>query len=99
MIPKPHIHLWLPVRVGEVFLVDMSHVSEHALLCLGQSPWCNFLLSQAVGFLSPNPERVVSSTPGIFRGSLKPSQAHTGWGGVYFSPDRLAVGLVVSQDG
>lgn len=71
LLQKTHIRLWLPVRVGEEFFVDTSHVSQHALLCLGQSPQCNFLLSQAAGFLIPNPKWVVSSTPGIFQRQLE----------------------------
>lgn len=76
------------------FFVDMAHVSEHALLCLGQSPRYNFPQSQAAGFLIPNPKRVVSRTPGIFQRQFE-TQPSPQWGSVTL----LAVGLLVSQDG
>lgn len=84
MTPKDHIHLWLPIRVGEELFVDMSLVSEHALQCLGQSPLYNFLLSQAAGFIIPNPKRVVSSTPGIFQRQSE-TQPSPRWGVEPFS--------------
>lgn len=84
MTPKVHIHLWLPIRVGEELFADMSLISEHALQCLGQSPLYNFLLSQAAGFIIPNPKRVVSSTPGIFQRQSE-TQPSPRWGVEPFS--------------
>lgn len=77
------------------FSVDMSLISEHALQCLSQSPQYNFLLSQAAGFIIPNPKWVVSSTPGIFQ--RQPETQPSPWWGCNPSPNRSAVGLVLSQ--
>lgn len=79
---------------GRATSADASHVSQHALLCLGQSRRHNFLLSQAAGFLIPNPKWVVSSTPDIFQTQFESQPSPGGCS----SSGWVTVGLVFSRE-
>lgn len=79
---------------GRATSADASHVSQHALLRLGQSRRYNFLLSQAAGFLIPNPKWVVSSAPDIFRAQFESQPSPGGCK----SSGWVTVGLVFSRE-
>lgn len=79
---------------GRATSADASHVSQHALLRLGQSRRYNFLLSQAAGFLIPNPKWVVSSAPDIFRAWFESQPSPGGCS----SSGWVTVGLVFSRE-
>lgn len=75
-------------------LADVSHVSHHALLRLGQHRQYGLLLSQAAGFLIPNPKRMVSSTPDIFQTQFETQPSPGG----HNSSGCVAAGLIFSWE-
>lgn len=92
-LPKPYTSVASHQGRGAV-LADVSHVSHHALLRLGQHCQYGFLLSQAAGFLIPNRKWMVSSIPDIFQTQFETQPSPGG----HNSSGCLAAGLVFSWE-